>query len=232
MVSEKGIEHIQDEEYATVDNIQAKSEEWMIELERYCRAKKRFALDPATSVLLVIDCQSFFMDEKSHAFVPTSKAILPNISQLIRTARQNNIPVIYTRHALADDDHAGIMSRWWGDVLRDTDPMSQIHPDLRPSDIEIVIRKTRYSAFKVTALASVLAGMGLESMIVAGVQTHLCVESTARDAFMHNLEVYAVIDATASDTEELHLSALRTMADGFAVPVTTSEIIGKLEGDE
>ncbi len=232
MVSDKDIGYIKDEEYANLGNIQDKASGWISELESYCRAKKRFALDKSNSVLLIIDCQSFFLDEKCHAFVPTSKAILPNIARLIEIARQNDMSVIYTRHALTDDEEPGIMGRWWGDVLRGSDTMSQIAPELQPEGDELVIRKSRYSAFKGTALASVLAGMRIRSIIVAGVQTHLCVESTCRDAFMQDLEVYAVVDATASDTEELHMSALRTLADGFAVPVTTSEIIEMMEIEE
>ena len=56
--------------------------------------------------------------------------------------------------------------------------------------------------------------------------THLCCESTARDAFMHDHEVLFVVDATATDDEELHLGSLRALADGFAVLATTREVMG------
>ena len=60
--------------------------------------------------------------------------------------------------------------------------------------------------------------------------THLCCESTARAAFMKDFEVYFVVDATATQYEELHLSSLRTLSDGFAVPVTTDHVLKSFGG--
>ena len=122
------------------------------------------------------------------------------------------------------------MGRWWGDVIRESDALSQITPELEPRPDETVIRKSRYSAFKGTGLDPILRDMGVTTVIITGVLTHLCCESTARDAFMHDLDVYTVIDATASNTEELHMSSLRTLADGFAIPVTTQEMISLIGG--
>ncbi len=141
-----------------------------------------------------------------------------------------NLPVIFTRHALVENEDPGIMGRWWGDVIRESNPLSQITPELEPLPGETVIRKSRYSAFKGTDLDSILLDMGVTTVIITGVLTHLCCESTARDAFMHDFDVYAVIDATASYTEELHMSSLRTLADGFSIPVTTQEMISLLGG--
>ena len=78
-------------------------------------------------------------------------------------------------------------------------------------------------------LDSILRSLDVKKVVITGVLTHLCCASTARDAFMHDYETYIVVDGTASETEILHMSALRTLAHGFAVPVTTMEVLSKLE---
>jgi bifunctional isochorismate lyase/aryl carrier protein len=65
----------------------------------------------------------------------------------------------------------------------------------------------------------------ISSIVITGVMTHLCCESTARDAFMKDLDVFLVVDGTASKTEDLHISSIKTLTDGFAMPVTTSEVV-------
>ena len=64
--------------------------------------------------------------------------------------------------------------------------------------------------------------------MICGVMTHLCCETTARDAFMRGFDVYFVMDATATCNEELHLSSLLTLSHGFAVMVETEEVLGWL----
>jgi isochorismate hydrolase len=117
------------------------------------------------------------------------------------------------------------MERWWKDVLYEDDRLSEISPALAPEQGEYVLRKSQYSAFGGTDLESTLRSLGIERILITGVMTHLCCETTARDAFMRDFDVFFVIDGTASKSEELHTSSLRTLADGFVIPVTTEEVL-------
>lgn len=182
-------------------------------------------LHPSTSALLVVDMQRYFLDQGSHAYLPMAAAITRNVRGLIDAYRGASRPVIFTRHALLEGEDPGAMGRWWGDVLRVSDPMSQMAAGMEPLEGETVLRKTQYSAFIGTDLEVSLRDLGIRQLVVAGVQTHLCCEGTARDAFMRGYDVFIVLDATASKTEELHIAALRTLAHGFAVPVTTEEVL-------
>lgn len=204
----------------------------MKELEQYCRAKKRFKFKPKRSALIIVDAQQFFFNEKSHGYVQASNTILPNISWLVSLYREHHLPVIFTRHSLEENESPGIMGKWWGDVIRDSNPDSQVTFELQPRSEDIVIKKNRYSAFRNTGLADILREMKVTTVVIVGVLTHLCVESTARDAFMEDFETYIVIDATASDSEKLHMSALRTLSDGFAIPVVTGEIFTCFGGEK
>lgn len=180
---------------------------------------------PEGSVLLVIDMQRFFLDPASHAYIPGSNAAVKNAQKLVAKYRQRSLPIIFTRHALLRDEDPGVMGRWWGDVLRDDDDLSEIVPALAPLKGEQVLRKSRYSAFVGTNLEGILRRKRAQRILITGVATHLCCETTARDAFMRDFDVFFVVDATASKSEDLHLAALRTLADGFAIPVTTEEVL-------
>jgi isochorismate hydrolase len=116
------------------------------------------------------------------------------------------------------------MSRWWNDVLYDDDEKSCVIDALHPLPQEPVLRKTQYSAFYETNLETILKKHKVTTVVITGVLTHLCCETTARDAFMRNYDVFFVSDATASDEEALHLASLATLSDGFATITTTNEV--------
>jgi isochorismate hydrolase len=179
---------------------------------------------PQASALFVIDMQHFFCDPSSHAYFKDSTKIISNIHQLITVYRQQSLPVIFTRCALLRTESPGSMGRWWNDVLYDDNDLSNIIAQLHPLPNELVIRKTQYSAFFETDLDPTLKKLQVTNVLITGVLTHLCCETTARDAFMRNFDVFFVTDATASDKQELHAASLRTLSDGFATLVTTNEV--------
>jgi len=65
-------------------------------------------------------------------------------------------------------------------------------------------------------------------VLITGVMTHLCCETTAREAFVRDFKVFFAIDGTATKSDDLHVASLKTLTDGFAIPVTTEEVLGWL----
>ena len=181
-------------------------------------------LIPESSALIVIDMQGLFLDKTSHSYLPLSESIIDNVRALVQAYRERSLPIIFTRHATKRSESAGAMGRWWGDVVRDGDEAGEIDPRFAPKKGEKVIRKTRYSAFIGTDLEKHLRAHSVSSIVITGVMTHLCCESTAREAFMRDFDAFLVVDGTASKTEDLHVSSIKTLADGFAIPVKTSEV--------
>ena len=182
-----------------------------------------------SSALLVIDMQRFFCDPTSHAYFKSTEKIINTIQQLLLAYRNNSLPVLFTRHALLRTEPPGAMGRWWKDVLYDDNTLSEIIEPLQPHPNEHVIRKTQYSAFFNTDLEMILKKNKVKSLLITGVLTHLCCETTARDAFMRDFDVFFVVDATASDKKDLHTASLRTLSDGFATLVTTSEVVSWIQ---
>ncbi len=207
------------------------SKDWIGQVQKYVHRHRMvdhpFSTDGAA--LLVIDMQRYFTDPSSHASFPEADAIVVNIQLILAAFRQRGLPVIFTRHALARGEEPGRMSDWWGENITVENPLSAIDERLRPLASEEVVRKTRYSAFVGTELESILGGLGATRLVIVGVMTHLCCESTARDAFMRDHEVFFIVDATATSDEELHLGSLRALADGFALLATTREVLGWME---
>ena len=196
-------------------------------MSRHRSAQERFS--PKDSALLVIDMQRRFLEQSSNAYLPAAGEIVGNVQALISAYRELSQPVIFTRHAHLHDEKPGAMMRWWGNLIRDDDEFSEIASPFAPLATETVFRKSRYSAFVDTDLEKRLRTQGISSIVITGVMTHLCCESTARDAFMRDFDVFIVVDGTASETEDLHVSSLKTLTDGFAIPMTTKEVIARIK---
>ncbi len=129
----------------------------------------------------------------------------------------------FTRHCHRPDDDGGMLGRFWSSVIRCSDPDSGLVFEPLPG--EAVIRKTTYDSFYGTGLEAILRTGTVSQVLITGVLTHLCCETTARSAFVRGFEVYAAVDAMASSSEELHLGSLLSMADGIGVMMDTAGIL-------
>jgi bifunctional isochorismate lyase / aryl carrier protein len=186
--------------------------------------KQRKPLDLTQSALMVIDMQRYFFDEKSHAFIPTGSAILPNVKNVLRLFRDKGRPVIFTRFALRQGEQDPV-GDFWGRTVREGSRESAIVDALEPGADEKILRKTAYSSFYGTDLEKFLRSHDVESIVITGVLTHLCCEEAAREAFARGFDVFFVADATASFNEEVHLGSLMNLSSGIVTPVFTEDIL-------
>lgn len=94
----------------------------------------------------------------------------------------------------------------------------------QPQADDLIFRKTRYSPFWDTDIAARLRAMGVDSLVVAGLTTECCVDSTARDAFNHDFHVFIPVDACAAYEPALHAAALRMLELNTAI-LTDAEAV-------
>ena len=215
------------EEYVTYANIQAKSKLWLDKIASINQHKMK--LNKEKAALLVIDMQKFFLDPSSPTFTCGGLAIMPMIKIMINAFRSINRPVIYTKHIHHPDLlDAGIMESWWEGMCVEGSPESEIHPDICPSANEKVISKHRYSSFYNTDLETILRCLKIEDLVITGIMTNLCCESTARDAYYRDYRVFFLADSTGSISEEMHMASLLNLAFGFAYITTAGDIIGQI----
>ncbi|MDO9549293.1 MAG: isochorismatase family cysteine hydrolase [Candidatus Marinimicrobia bacterium] len=184
---------------------------------------------PGEVALLVLDMQNYFFEPKSHAFIPSGPAVLENIKRLISAFNQHRRPVIFTRH-INTAENAGMMARWWGDMIRESTEESELIAALKPM-AEILIEKCQYDAFYKTDMVNILEERNVRQLVISGVMTHLCCETTARSAFMQGFEVYFPVDATITYNRRLHEAALLTLGHGFAEIPTVAEILELMDID-
>lgn len=157
-----------------------------------------------------------------------------SIVDLVSAARKGQAPVVFTRYALAPDwSNAGLLAEV-APRLHDVRGLVQgtedveLVPELVPRADELVVDKTRYSAFWGTPLRSRLAEREVRTVVLCGVTTNVCVAATARDAFAHDLRVVVAEDATADVTPDLHDAALRSIEYGIGIVEPSREAAGRL----
>jgi bifunctional isochorismate lyase/aryl carrier protein len=214
------------EQYFFPDTIELKARDMRGEVEGLSRHKP-ISFNPECAALLVLDMQAYFLNESSHAFIPSAAAILPRIQALDQGFKSRNLPIIYTRHINSPED-AGMMAAWWKELITSDHPLNQIIPELILL-ADRVMTKTQYDSFYGTNLEEILRGEKVRQVLISGVMTHLCCAMTACSAFMRGFEVFFLVDATATYSEKFHRATLLNLSHGFAVPVLTSEILRELE---
>ncbi len=216
-------------QYFTKENLKHKAREMLEKVEKY-RGYHNIELLPKRSALLIMDMQKYFLETTSHAYIPSAEIILPGVKKLISVYSRKNLPVIFTLHSNTKEN-AGMMRKWWPKLLLEGSPESHI-----PEELElpggIIIEKNQYDAFYNTNLEQILHENHIIQLIICGVMTNVCCETTARSAFVRGFEVFFTIDGTATYSEEHHMATLTNLSYGFAIPVLLEELFSVLSKDE
>lgn len=158
--------------------------------------------------------------------------ILPRLLTTIDLCRRSSIPVLFTRHNHKSPSDYGMLGEWWdNDLVFDGTVEAELMPDIRRlAGQNEVVEKSTYSAFENTGLQERLVEMGVKEVIVTGVMTNLCCETTAREAFVKGFRVFFSTDATATSDLELHEATLKNLAYGFAYVVDCDRLQDGLFG--
>lgn len=192
--------------------------------EEYLKSLRRTPpkIEQQNCALLIIDMQEYFRGLAS--------PIIPNIQKIIQTCRERSILVIFTRHAHPNDQkESGMLGKWWADLIVDGSASAEIIPEMQIQKNEKIIHKKRYSAFYQTDLHSHLQKKEIRQIILGGVMTNLCCETSARDAFVRDYEVYFLTDGTATIDNKMHQATLLNLAFGFAYLLSCDEMLRSLE---
>ena len=183
------------------------------------------------SALILVDLQQVFTSPEQPAFILDTREALRQACLLIDAFRQAGRPIVYTRHAHLTVPQGAGMGSWWSHFVMEGTAGSELDPRLSPTNGELVIRKEHYSALFGTSLEEWLHRNEIETLVLCGTMTHICVDTTARDAFMRGFNVVVVSDACASKHQSLHESALLGLSHAVARVCTTSTLIDQV-GEE
>jgi ureidoacrylate peracid hydrolase len=199
-----------------------------------------FSLPPRDRIaLMVVDMQRAFLDPRSTMAaagfdVTPLQAALPGVLRLIDLARQAAIPVIHTRFvfhkgladfSIRDGQNARTKAlRLPLHYLEEGTPGVELTPEIVPGPGEFVIDKARASAFYGTRLEPLLGGMGVRNLVICGVTTNICVETTARDAGQRDYGTWVVRDAVAEFSAERNAHALNAIAWSFGEVIAVDDV--------
>jgi nicotinamidase-related amidase len=172
---------------------------------------------PDRCALLVIDMQQYFLS--------IAAPILGNVLSVVEACRSRDVQTIFTRHGHRDvSEDGGMLAEWWEDLIEYGSSDWELIKSIKAPDIDEIVEKNRYSVFKGTGLDKNLKSRKIEELIIIGVMTNCCCETTARDAFVRDYRVFFVSDATATVNDELHIASLKNLAFGFAHIVSTEQL--------
>lgn len=212
--------------YFTKKNIIDQSHKIIKSTDKYANGRL-FEFDRNQSILLVTDMQEFFLNPDSHAFVPSAPAIVPGIVKLITSCLNNNIPVITTKHMNSKLDAANMMV-WWKRILSPENPLVNIINSISEFNLP-VITKSQYDAFFQTELDSLIGKYQKTQIIICGVMTNLCCETTCRSAYVRGYQTFFPVNTTAAYNMTMHQSTFNNMAFGFAQAIMSTKLIKKIE---
>ena len=132
------------------------------------------------TALLVVDVQIAVV-ERAH----NRDAVVANVLSLVEKARRERVPVVSVQHS--DEQLPSGSDGWW------------IVPELTPDNAEPLVEKHYGDSFEATTLETVLAGLGVGRLVVAGAQTDACIRSTIHGAFVRGYDVTLVSDAHTTE---------------------------------
>lgn len=133
------------------------------------------------SALLIIDVQNAMFNESEPVF--EGEQLINVISSLIINARKKNVPVFYVQHSSKPGTPLEFGTKGW-----------EIHSTIQPLENEIIIHKKTPDSFYNTDLDDELKNMNIDTLIVAGIQTEVCVDTTCRSAYSHGYKTTLVED--------------------------------------
>jgi nicotinamidase-related amidase len=216
--------------YVTADSLDASCRRWLAGIRRRVRERPGLRPDVSRCALVVVDMVRYFASPDGRSFLPAAQVVASRVRALLDAWHTARGTVVLTRHCHEGPHDLGMLGRFFRDHIRCGEPDADIIDVLRPAARDRVLRKTTYDAFHGTDLERILSDSGCDQVLVTGVLTHMCCETTVRSAFVRGLEAYVAADACASSTEELHVNALLSMADCCAVVLSAEEILAAVAG--
>lgn len=209
------------------------------ELMQSGRRKESYFIDYEKSALLVIDMvagqvrnDSMLMqhyrgmDEALPDWFlsQVKENVIPNIQRVLSSFRKNNSLIIHTTFCSSIKNNTDLPAMiQLGNMIYEKpmvaspeSPESEFIDELQPLENEMILLKSACSAFESTSLEKVLRRNGIETLVLVGVFTNMCVTGTARSAFDKGFDALVIGDACGDMTQYLHESALASLEVLFA----------------
>ncbi len=195
------------------------------------------AIEPKRAALLVIDLQKGLYNDKKLSSEPEraylhdriGRSVVPNGQRLIAACRSVGVEVIYTviESLTLDGRDRSLDYKISGLFAAKGSREAEVIDELAPLDNEIVIPKTSSSLFNSANFEYVLRNLGVQYLMVMGIVTDQCVETTVRDGCDRGFLMTVIEDACAASSEQRHEESL-TGIKGYCRRRTSDDMIAEL----
>jgi nicotinamidase-related amidase len=196
-------------------------------------------LSPERTAVINVDMQTLFV-EGTPLSAPDGPATVTRVNQVNAAARAAGARVFFSRGVLrADGSDIGYMASRVPPFIRqfyaEGSPTADLHPSVVVEEGDVVFTKPRYGTFTDTDLESRLRHLGIDTVLVTGIATNICCDTTAREAAQRDFHVYFVSDATSTFEmqgvagSDLQAATCASMAQVFADVVTVADVVTAFE---
>lgn len=197
-----------------------------------------FALVPSRTALINVDLQRCFVEDSPLA-APAGRAVVERVNRLARACRQAGALVVHTRSSVKPDhSNAGLMAElvpaFIIDLYAEGAASAELHDALEVDPADLIVGKPRYGVFHGTDLEQILRSRGIDTVIITGIATNICCETTAREASQLDFRVFFVSDATATmdmggvPAGDLQRASCASLAQVFAQVATVDDVLSKI----
>ncbi len=182
------------------------------------------------SAIIVIDVQNDFIAPGAPIECAGAREIISPLVDLLDVGRRRRIPIIFTQEVHRKEQVDFGLELDYGEPLHclEGGDGADFFADLQPREGDYVIRKRRYSAFFATDLDILLKGLGVNTLILTGVATDVCVRATAQDAHQLNYRVTVVPECVAGTSPTRHTAALENIEYVFGEVCALEDLIRRL----
>jgi ureidoacrylate peracid hydrolase len=192
---------------------------------------------PADTVALVIDMQNGFLHPegslpRAGVALPDPEDLVAESQRMLEEVRRAGVPVVYTQH-VHRPDFVEVPPRRLAQLPTDPPPLvrgswdAEIVDGLKPGPHDYVVQKSRYDAFLYTDLEVVLRGLGARRVLVSGVVTSVCVETSVRSGEQRDFEMLVAADCCSGPRPQ-HDASLSMMASLFATVGPWRELVAAM----
>lgn len=196
-----------------------------------------FPVNPAHMALINVDMQNLFVENPKRGGL--GLPLLARINALAAVCRDAGILVIHTRNIVRDDGtNTGVLGEIYpaaNAAFNQSAHSAALHADLAVDARDIILDKPRYGAFHATDLELILRSKGIDTVVIEGIATNVCCDTTAREAMARDFRVFFLSDGTLASAhsgvsaDEIQRATLATLGARFAQVLTMDEMIEKIQ---
>ena len=197
-----------------------------------------FPIVPGRTALINVDMQRCFVEGTPLAS-PAGPALVRRINELISACREADMLIVHTRGWMKPDgSNLGVMAEmvppFIVDLYTEGAESAELHEALDVGPTDVILNKPRYGAFHGTDLETILRSRGIDTVIISGIATNICCDTTAREAAQRDFRVLFLSDGTATKemnevpADELQRATCASLGMVFAQIATIDGVIDRM----